>query len=122
MNYYNNVLAAMGGAEKVTNSIRLFMAPGMNHCFGGDGPYMFDTVSALEQWVEKGMPPDQIVASHLTGGKVDRTRPLCAYPQIAKHSGAGSADDATNFVCAPEQSDDRDKASKQRQRRKPTHP
>ena len=45
-------------------------------------------------------PPDKLIASHSTGGKVDRTRPLCPYPQVAKYKGAGSIDDAANFACS----------------------
>jgi len=71
----------------------------MGHCGGGDGPNTFDTVTALEQWVEKGKAPDQIIASHSAAGKVDRTRPLCPYPQVAKYKGSGSIDDAANFDC-----------------------
>jgi Tannase and feruloyl esterase. len=100
------VVATIGGSEKVQNSIRLFMAPGMDHCFGGDGPFAFDTISALEQWVEKGKAPDRIVAAYFppdTGSaKPDRTRPLCPYPQVAKYKGSGSTDDASNFVCTKE--------------------
>jgi feruloyl esterase len=75
------------------------MAPGMGHCAGGEGPNEFDTLSAMERWVEQGTPPAQIVASHRTGGRVDRTRPLCPYPQVARYKGSGSIDDATNFSC-----------------------
>jgi len=75
------------------------MAPGMGHCGGGDGPNTFDMVAALEQWVEQGKAPDNIVASHSTKGTVDRTRPLCPYPQVAVYSGSGSTDDAANFAC-----------------------
>jgi feruloyl esterase len=97
--YYTRVLDAVGGAAKVVNSYRLFMAPGMAHCGGGEGPNTFDMVSALEQWVEHGKAPDQIIASHATKGVVDRTRPLCPYPQVAVYKGAGSADEAANFEC-----------------------
>jgi feruloyl esterase len=97
--YYESVVKALGGAAKIQGSYRLFMAPGMGHCAGGDGPNTFDTVAALEQWVEQGKAPDQIVASHATGGRVDRTRPLCPYPQVAEYKGSGSTDDAANFVC-----------------------
>jgi len=79
--------------------VRLFMAPGMNHCAGGDGPNVLDTVSVIEKWVEQGQAPDQIVASHVTSGTVDRTRPLCAYPKVAQYKGSGSTDEAPNFVC-----------------------
>jgi feruloyl esterase len=103
INYYNSVVAAMGGPEKVQNSIRLFMAPGMGHCFRGDGPSNFDAVTALDQWVGKGTAPDRIVASQVKSGAVDRTRPLCAYPQVAEYRGSGSIDDAANFVCKADQ-------------------
>jgi len=79
--------------------VRLFMAPGMGHCRGGEGPNSFDTVGALERWVEQGKAPDQLIASHSTDGKVDRTRPLCPYPQVARHTGRGSTDEAASFAC-----------------------
>ena len=79
--------------------VRLFMAPGMAHCAGGEGPETFDSLSVLEQWVEQGKAPDRIVAAHSTQGQVDRTRPLCAYPQVARYNGSGSIDDAANFTC-----------------------
>jgi feruloyl esterase len=97
--YYSRVVETLGGADKVRDSYRLFMAPGMGHCGGGEGPNTFDMVSALERWVEQGQPPDQIVASHATNGVVDRTRPLCPYPQVAVYKGTGSIDDAANFTC-----------------------
>jgi Tannase and feruloyl esterase. len=91
IDYYNSVLSAIGPA-KAGKSVRLFLAPGMNHCGGGEGPNAFDAIGALDQWVEKDKVPDRIVASHSTGGKVDRTRPLCPYPQTAKYTGTGSID------------------------------
>jgi feruloyl esterase len=97
--YYARVVDAIGGADKLHGSYRLFMAPGMGHCGGGEGPSTFDMVAALEQWVEQGKPPDQILASHSTNGVVDRTRPMCPYPQLAVYTGTGSIDDAANFVC-----------------------
>jgi feruloyl esterase len=97
--YYTRVLEELGGAAKVQGSYRLFMAPGMGHCSGGEGPNTFDMVGALERWVEHGNAPDQIVASHSTNGVVDRTRPLCPYPQVAVYKGAGSIDEAANFEC-----------------------
>ena len=97
--YYTRVLDAIGGAVNVGNSYRLFMAPGMAHCGGGEGPNMFDMVGALARWVERGTAPDQIIALHATNGVVDRTRPLCPYPQIAVYKGAGSVDEAASFEC-----------------------
>jgi feruloyl esterase len=83
-------------------SIRLFMVPGMGHCAGGDGTDDFDKIGTLATWVESNKAPDHIPAAHKTKGVVDRTRPLCPYPQTAHYKGSGSTDDATNFVCAAE--------------------
>jgi tannase/feruloyl esterase len=99
INYYDSVLRTMGGSAQTPNWLRVFMVPGMGHCRGGDGPNTFDTVSALETWVEHGKAPDQIIASHSAAGKIDRTRPLCAYPMVARYKGTGSIDDAANFAC-----------------------
>jgi feruloyl esterase len=97
--YHSRVVEALGGAARFRDSYRLFMAPGMAHCGGGEGPNAFDMVSALEEWVERGKAPDRIVASHSTNGVVNRTRPLCPYPQRAVYKGVGSSDDAANFDC-----------------------
>jgi len=96
INYYEKVMAKVKNTQEFA---RLFMVPGMLHCGGGPGPNSFDTVAALEQWVEQKQPPERIDASHTTNGAVDRTRPLCAYPQSASYTGSGSTDDAANFVC-----------------------
>ena len=56
-------------------------------------------MKVIEEWVEQGQVPSRIPASHATNGTVDRTRPLCAYPQVARYTGTGSTDDAANFVC-----------------------
>jgi len=100
VNYYQSVVDKMGGVSKVNDSLRLFMAPGMNHCAGGDGPSSIDVFSTIENWVEQGKAPDQIVASHMSNGRPDRTRPLCPYPQVAKYRGSGSIDEASSFTCA----------------------
>src|SRR5579862_242243 len=97
--YYQRVVDRLGGAAKATANVRLFLAPGMGHCGGGEGPNAFDKVGALERWVEQGKAPESLIASHSTAGKVDHTRPLCPYPQVARYKGAGSIDDAGNFVC-----------------------
>jgi feruloyl esterase len=98
VDYYNNVVKTIG-QKQADESVRLFFAPGMAHCGGGEGPNDFDKIGTLEQWVEKGKAPDMIVASHAKSGAVDRTRPLCPYPQIATYKGSGSVDEAANFAC-----------------------
>src|SRR3954462_5915120 len=99
INFYKSAIAATRPPAASPDWLRLFMVPGMGHCSGGEGPDTFDMVSALEAWVEQGQAPARILAAHLTAGKVDRTRPLCPYPQVAQYVGTGSIDDAASFVC-----------------------
>jgi feruloyl esterase len=101
--YFENMQEFMRGEKATQDFARLFMAPGMGHCGGGPGPNVFDTLTSLEQWVEKGKAPERIIATHSTNGKVDRSRPLCPYPQVARYKGTGSTDDAANFVCTSEE-------------------
>ncbi|HVH25267.1 MAG TPA: tannase/feruloyl esterase family alpha/beta hydrolase [Vicinamibacterales bacterium] len=98
--YFRNVLKAVGsGADQ---SIALFMLPGVLHCGGGPGPDTFDGMAAISNWVENGQKPARIVASRVTAGKIDRTRPLCPIGQVAKYDGVGSTDAASSFTCAAE--------------------
>jgi hypothetical protein len=104
VNYYENVRAKMG--PKDTDSFtRLYMVPGMQHCYGGPGPNDFGgpMTVALEHWAEEGSPPDQIVATKYKTNSnqsgIARTRPLCPYPQVARYKGSGSVDDAASFSC-----------------------
>ena len=98
VDYYSRVSARLGGDP--SNFYRLFMVPSMQHCIGGPGPDHFDALSALERWVERDEAPDRIVATHLTGGVVDRSRPLCPFPKTARWTGHGSTDSAENFACS----------------------
>jgi feruloyl esterase len=97
VNYYEAVLARNG--RSTTDFARLFMMPGVAHCGGGIGPDRIDAVTAVIDWVEKGKAPDSLLASKVANGSVVRTRPLCPYPQVARYTGQGSIDDATNFRC-----------------------
>ena len=99
MNSVNYYQAVTGAAKSSADSIRLFMMPGMMHCRGGAGPDNFDKMNVIEQWVEKGEAPKQIIAEHSANGVVDRRRPLCPHPQVAVYSGKGSLDDAASFTC-----------------------
>jgi feruloyl esterase len=105
INYYESVVRrtdrnSISALRDTKEFYRLFMVPGMQHCAGGPGTTRFDALTALEQWVEQNKAPEQILAAHVAAGQIDRTRPLCAYPQEAKYKGAGSTDDAANFTCA----------------------
>ena len=110
--YYRSVMKKTG-AKTAHSGVRLFMAPGVQHCGGGAGANLFgqggptagvdagaDMNAALERWVEQGVAPDSIAASRRSQGKVEKTHPLCAYPAVAVWKGSGSTDDAGNFQCA----------------------
>jgi feruloyl esterase len=97
INYRESVLAKMGPDQD--NWYRLFMVPGMGHCQGGPGPNQFNLMGAMERWRESNVAPDEITASHVANNRVDMTRPLCPYPQVATYKGVGSTNDAVNFSC-----------------------
>ena len=97
INYYESVLKKMGGKQE--DFVRLYMAPGMQHCGGGPGPNQINYMAIMERWRESNQTPASIEAYHVANNRVDMTRPLCAYPQIATYKGVGSINDAANFVC-----------------------
>jgi feruloyl esterase len=94
--YYEQVAAKNAN---VHDFARLFMMPGVAHCGGGVGPDRNDAVTAVIDWVEKDQAPDKLIASKVANNNVVRTRPLCPYPQVARHDGKGSIDDAASFSC-----------------------
>jgi feruloyl esterase len=98
VNYYSNIQNKMGPRQD--GWLRLFMVPGMAHCGGGPGPNQVNWLAAMERWRESGAAPDRILATRVVdNGRVDMTRPLCPYPQVARYDGAGSTNDAGNFTC-----------------------
>ena len=54
IDYYESIRAVVG-ARWIGEWARLFLAAGMGHCGGGEGPNVFDPLAALEHWVER--PP-----------------------------------------------------------------
>jgi len=131
INYYESVATAQRpgkgqgkgedkvGLRRTQDFYRLFMVPGMLHCAGGPGPNTFgqgtpladadhDVVKALEQWVERGIPPDRIIATKYVNDNPANagvlTRPLCPYPQVALLARPGAdTKDARNFVCVDDE-------------------
>ncbi len=95
--YYDKVMTR---DPRATEHVRLFMAPGVLHCGGGEGPSTASWLPAVVDWVERSRAPEQVVATKLDESrKVIRSRPLCAYPRRAVYAGKGSTDEAANFVC-----------------------
>jgi feruloyl esterase len=98
LDYYTRMTAANGGPDSVMKWSRYYLVPGMGHCGGGQRTLdKFDMLTAIVNWVEKGIAPDSVVA---TGSAFPgRSRPLCAYPKHAVYSGQGNTEDASNFIC-----------------------
>ena len=101
IDYFDRVQQKMG--QKTTEFIRLFMAPGANHCASGAGPVpsvgeLYDSILA---WVEDGKAPSTLTVMRMDGNNaVKSSRPLCVHPLVARYKGSGSIDDKANFVCA----------------------
>jgi feruloyl esterase len=101
--FYERLAHHHGGYSEIQENARLFMAPGLLHCAGGPGPNAFETLTALEDWVERGVAPNTIIATHYVNNNpalgVDRTMPLCTFPEQARYSGSGNINDASNWTC-----------------------
>jgi feruloyl esterase len=99
IDYYEAVRRTMKGGQE--DWMRLFLMPGVGHCGGGVGPDQADFLGAIERWKEDGVAPARITATRSPGrgGQPPLSRPLCPFPQVARHNGAGSTDDAQNFAC-----------------------
>jgi feruloyl esterase len=90
--------------SELQEHVRLFTVPGMHHCVGGPGPNFFDTLTPLDNWVDHGVAPDGIIATHFVGNNppaFDRTMPLCKFPEQARFSGMGDVNNAANWSCPP---------------------
>ena len=108
--WYDALRAAYDG--DASNFARFYRVPGMTHCSGGLTTDQFDMLTPLVKWVEQGVVPDNVTASargpgNAAGANADipatwsatRTRPLCAYPTVARYKGSGNIELADNFVC-----------------------
>ena len=106
VDFYETLAKKSGGMPATQDFARLFMVPSMDHCgIQTDGPGIADTgidpLTALEQWVEEGKAPSQLIATKPapTGNQTLWRRPVCAYPKVARYNGSGDPTDASNFTC-----------------------
>lgn len=97
--YYDSVIDFMG-RKNVEDFYKLYLVPGMFHCGGGIGCSTTDFFTPLQNWVENGIVPEEVIGSRAaTAFRTARTRPICPYPQVARYIGTGSIDEADNFTC-----------------------
>jgi feruloyl esterase len=98
--YYEDVLAHDATAAA---DVRLFMMPGVEHCFGGPGPSWVNFLTEIDRWVETGQAPKQVTAYWLNDQMLpDGSRPVCAYPKVVTYDGVGDPRDASSFGCVEE--------------------
>jgi feruloyl esterase len=98
--YYEDVLTH---DETAAEDVRLFMMPGVEHCFGGPGPSWVNYLEEIDEWVESGDAPEQVTAFWLNETmQPDGSRPVCAYPQRLVYNGFGDPRDASSFSCVSE--------------------
>lgn len=96
--YYQAAMKFMGGRKETEDFFRLFLVPGVHHGGGGPGLTDFDALTALDNWVEKGVAPEQLIACRSANGVVERCRPVFPYPVLAHYSGKGDPKQAESFV------------------------
>ncbi|WP_156960426.1 tannase/feruloyl esterase family alpha/beta hydrolase [Amycolatopsis taiwanensis] len=104
VDYYRRVQEKLGPGQ-TQQFLRLFLAPGVDHCGGGPGPQLADPLGALVDWVEHGKAPRTLPAVR-TGadGSVTATRPVCMYPNVARWTGRGDPADGSTYHCVPARS------------------
>ena len=96
MDYLQRLYTAHGDVQ-AAQFARGFYVPGMGHCAGGPATDAFDGLSALVDWVEQGRAPDRLLVKG-TAAMPGISRPLCAWPRVARYNG-GDAASAESFVC-----------------------
>jgi hypothetical protein len=116
VDYYETVERLIGGRAATQSFFQLFVIPGMDHCWGGDGAYAVDYLTYLERWVEQGHAPDELISSHLRldnpndvynelrrprfpidPSRIAFSRPVYPYPLEARYLGHGDPRDASSF-------------------------
>lgn len=98
-------------SNRAVQSMRLYMVPGMQHCFGGTGSANFgqngapepsadpasNVAAAMQDWVERGRAPTGIVGR--IPNAPNRQRLICAYPAQARLKPGADPDLAQSYTC-----------------------
>lgn len=96
--YYNGIVDSMGGREQADKFTRYYIAPGVNHCFGGVGAdQQTQLLGALDEWVMQNKAPETLIANKTDDPEI--TRPLCVYPSYSHYTGSGDRNRAENYSC-----------------------
>ena len=115
LDFFSTVRRRMGDST-ADNFLQFYLLPGMGHCGSGNEPNDFgqwlrpgDTpqnslFSALEEWVEKDVRPNGVIATKFaidgdSRSTVVKRRRICPYPRTARSNRLGSESDSANYVC-----------------------
>ena len=95
--YYEDVIDYDNSA---TEDVKLFMMPGVLHCFGGEGPSWVNWLEEIDNWVDKDQSLDQITVYYLGDDmRPSGSRLLCPYPLVSIYDGKGDTRDVSSFAC-----------------------
>jgi feruloyl esterase len=98
LGYYDQVVGRIG-LHATQAFYRLFLVPGVAHCWGGYGPEDFDAMTAVINWVEKRAAPARLPARRTTRGDLQYNREYCPYPAETRYRGSGNYEDPRSFLC-----------------------
>ena len=98
IDYYNRLVTQFTPAG-LDSFVRFYVVPGFGH---GTGQFIasWDSLGALEDWVERGKPPGTLVVTDSKAGNGGRSRPMCVFPSWPKYAGSGDVNAAASFTCA----------------------
>lgn len=69
---------------KLNEWYRLFLVPGAQHCninvYEPNGPFPQTNMGVMIDWVEKGVTPHTLNATHLAGPSIGDNAQICAWP------------------------------------------
>lgn len=97
INWFNDMTEHMGGRDIVGDFAQLYLVPGMHHGSGGHGPHLFDALTPLEKWVEKGVAPTELLMTDEPGDKNYRERIFYPYPDVSVYKGEGDPSIASSY-------------------------
>ncbi len=96
--FYQRLQAQFGPAGTDAFA-RYYEVPGYGHAVSTIFNATWDSLTTLENWVEKSTAPTGQVTTD-TAGVAGRTRPLCDYPKWPQYKGSGDVNLAASFTCA----------------------
>lgn len=95
---YHEAMQRTMGQASMDGFMRMYLAPGVAHCGGGEGLPSMDLVTAIVNWVEAGTVPDAVTTHRVdASGAVTSARPVYPYPAVARYNGSGDINAASSW-------------------------